>query len=101
MSAKTERNCLILRVDSQILRVDSQYCSTLPRNLEILKIHSRESPRSSSRSLNNHVDTKRGEVGNKISILLQFFLVPAYLLGITLAIKKEEGRNLFLLIACL
>ena len=41
MSAKTERNCLILRVDSQ-------YCSTLPQNLEILKIHSQESPRPRS-----------------------------------------------------
>ena len=95
MSAKTERNCLILRVDSQ-------YCSTLPRNLETLKIHSRESPRSRSGSFNNHVDTKRGEVGSKISTLLKIcFLVPAYLLGIILAIKKEEGRTLFLLIACL
>ena len=37
MSAKIERNHLILRVDSQ-------YYSTLPQNLEILKIHSRESP---------------------------------------------------------
>ena len=37
MSAKTEKSCLIMRVDSQ-------YCSTLPQNLEILEIHSRESP---------------------------------------------------------
>ena len=39
MSAKTERNCLILRVDSQ-------YCSILCQKLEILKIRSRESLRT-------------------------------------------------------
>ena len=38
MSAKTERNCLILRVDSQ-------YCSTLPQKVEIFIIHSQESPK--------------------------------------------------------
>ena len=102
MSAKTERNCLILRVVSQILRVDSQYCSTLPQNLEILKIHSRESPRSRSGSFNNHVDTKREEVGSKISKLLQiWFFSASLLIRHYISNKKEEGRTLFLLIACL